>query len=206
MSCRKAFSLIELLVVVTIIGAMIALTTPSMSNILGGAKVSTGGETVFGALSNARQLAATKNREIEFRLIEMQNPDFPGTAKRIRAVQILEIRENGTYQVGKVRVLPSGVIIGSSSQMSSICALNNTQATASDPSIPRVDKDYSYRSFHFRPDGSLNLGILLPSVTNYFLTIYDEKFESQISGSTPPKNFATIQLEPATGAAVLYKP
>jgi hypothetical protein len=48
--------------------------------------------------------------------------------------------------------------------------------------------------------------ILPPTVTSYFLTLYDEKFQSKISGSTPPPNFATIQVEPSTGAATLYRP
>jgi hypothetical protein len=140
----------------------------------------------------------------------MKDPASPGfSGSQIRAVQILEIQETGTTPLGKPRVFPPGVIIGASPAMSSLCdaAMTNVAAAASDPRIPGVGTTYKYRSFRFRPDGSLNLKNLLPStVTNYFLTVYDEKFESQVSGSTPPKNFATIQLEPATGAAILYRP
>jgi len=204
---NRAFSLLELLVVIAIIGLLAAMTTPSLTSILGGSKINLGIETVNGAMSSARQLAVTKNREIEFRIIEMIDPAFPGSASQIRAVQILEIRENGTNPVGKPRVFPSGVIIGSGATMTSLAGLSNTPAASTDPKISGVGTSYNYRSFRYRPDGSLNLKSLLPStVTNYFLTIYDEKFQSRISGSTPPANFATIQLEPATGASILFRP
>jgi len=205
---KHAFSLIELLVVIAIIGLLASLATPALTGILGGSKINLGIESVSGALSTARQFAVTKNRDVEFRLIEMTDPTFPGTSNAIRAVQILEIRENATNPIGKPRSFPSGIIIGVTPVMSSLGALTNTAASASDPSIPGVGTTYKYRSFRFRPDGSINLKSKaeLSGTTNYFVTLYDEKFQSKISGNTPPPNFATIQLEPATGDATLYRP
>ncbi|MCX6971138.1 MAG: Verru_Chthon cassette protein D [Verrucomicrobia bacterium] len=205
-----AFSLIELLVVIAIIGLLASLALPSLAGILGGSKINLGVESVSGALSSARQLAVTKNRDVEFRLIEMTDPAFPGASNAIRAVQILEIREATTNPIGKPRVFPSGVIIGASPSMTSLCdaAVTNKSAVAgTDTAIPGIGTTYKYRSFRFRPDGSMNLKTILPpTVTNYFLTLYDEKYQSQVSGNTPPSNFATIQLEPATGASTLYRP
>ena len=204
---KRAFSLIELLVVIAIIGLLASLALPSLTGILGGSKINLGVESVNGALSSARQLAVTKNRDVEVRLIEMTDPTSPAAGNAIRAVQILEILETGTNPIGKPRVFPSGVIIGSSATMSSLGALTNVPATETDPKVPGVSS-YQYRHLRFRPDGSMNLKSKteLSGTTNYFLTLYDEKFQSQVSGNNPPPNFATIQLEPSTGAATLYRP
>lgn len=200
-----AFTLIELLVVVAIAGMLCALVLPSLSGIRGASNISMAVETVYGALTNARQLAATKDREIEFRLIEMKDPGAVYSDSRIRAVQILEVLENGSYRPGKVRMLPSGIVISGSSSWSSLSLLPDATPTDADPSLPRVGKTYQYRSFRFRSDGTLNLKSLLPSADTYHLTIYDQKFDSKATVDMPP-NYATIQLEPATGAAVLYRP
>lgn len=201
----SAFSLIELLVVIAIIAILAGLAMPSLTSTLGASKINLAVDSVSGTLSSARQLAVSRNRDIEFRLIEMNDPEISGTGPAIRAVQILEIRETSTNAVAKPRVFPTGVIIGSSAAMSSLGALANKDSVATDPKIPGVTS-YKYRSFRFRPDGSINLKSLIPAADNFFFTLYDEKFAGQISGNNPPANFATIQLEPATGAATLYRP
>jgi len=203
-SSRSAYTLIEILVVITIIGVLSTLALPSLTGIRGASNIGLAVETVQGALTNARQLAVTKNREIEIRLIEMADPSGPAARNQMRAVQILELRENGSYSAGKVRSLPSGTIIGASETVTSLSSLANVTASGSDSAIPRVSRDYKYRSFRFRPDGTLNLQSLLPSADSYFLTIYDEK--AKLGSSSLPPNYATIQLEPDTGAVVLYRP
>ncbi len=202
-----AFSLIELLVVVAIIGMLLVLSLPSLSGIMGGSKIGVATETVAGALSSARQLAAAKNREVEFRLITMKNPSFlSASSNAMRAVQILEVADGVLRPLGRPRVLPEGVIIGSSADMSSLAALTNANAVSTDSPISGVGTNYSYRVFRFRPDGSIDLKSRLtnPSDGKYFLTLFDEK--AAPSGNTPPSNFATIRLEPATGAYTVYRP
>jgi uncharacterized protein (TIGR02596 family) len=203
----SAFSLIELLTVVAIIGILISLTIPSLSGIMGGLKIGLAAETMAGALSTARHAAASKNRDVEVRLITMKNPELLASSNNeIRAVQLLELMESGNMKpLTKPRLLPSGVIIGSSTDMTSLSGLASANATTSDSPISGIGTAYSYKFFRFQSDGSADLNTRLsPPSGKYFLTIYDEKF--QPSGSTPPPNFASLMIIPATGAFSVYRP
>lgn len=203
----RAFSLIELLVVIAIIAVLMVLSLPAVSGIMGGSKVAVATETVAGTLSSARQLAAAKNREVEFRLITMKSPSFlSGSADEMRAVQILEVADGVLRPLGRPRVLPDGVIIGSSAGISSLAALATSNAVSGDSPISGIGTGYSYRAFRFRPDGSMDLKerLTTPNDDKYYLTLFDEK--TKPSGDTPPPNFATISLEPATGAYTVYRP
>ena len=193
----SGFTLVELLLVMAIIIAMTALMGPVISGILGGSQVSAGVETVQGALTTARQIAATKNRLVEFRLISMKDPANPLSSSAIRAVQILENRESGLTPIGKLRPLPSGIIIGTNTALTSLAALVTNNG---DMRLPNVGTGYTYGCFHFKQDGSTDLLTLVPG-TNAIMTLYDGKMPG-----TPPKNFATLMIEPATGTAVLYRP
>ena len=203
----SAFSLIELLVVLGIVGLLVTLTLPALTGIMGGSKVGLATETVAGALSSARQLATTRNREVQFRLITMKNPTFfAGSADEIRAIQILEVVDGVLRPLGRPRILPEGVIVGKAPAMNSLAELPALAAGSSDSRISGIGTGYSYQFFQFRPDGSLDLKTRLPSPSGgkYFLTLFDEKVPP--SGNTPPPNFATILLEPATGSYTVYRP
>lgn len=198
---KAAFSLLELLVVVAIIALLATIAIPSMASILGGSRLSYGTESVVGSVTTARQLAATKNRDIEVRLLSYADPARPDSTQAIRAIQILELAENGTNPIGKVRLLPSNIVISSDPELSSLAKLTERDSTPQDPQVSPVGRDYKVRAFRLKPDGSMNLARVLPaSVTNFFLTLHDEKVEPLSA------NFATIRLEPSTGSLTVFRP
>jgi uncharacterized protein (TIGR02596 family) len=183
------------------------IAVPTMTGIMGGSKVAVATEIVAGALSSARQLAVSANRDVEFRLITMRDPAFLSTSTpQIRALQVLEVTEGQLRPLSRPRLLPDGVIIGSGTGLTSLADLDDVAAAATDSRISGIGTTYTYRSFRFRPDGSLNLKMRLeyPNDDKYYFTIHDER--SPPSGDTPPPNFATFRLEPSTGAYTVYRP
>jgi uncharacterized protein (TIGR02596 family) len=201
---KSGFSLLELLVVIAIMAILFAFAARSPTGVLSGSRLSLGLETVFGTLTSARQHAVTKGRDVEVRLIEVSDPEQPGSNAQMRAVQVFEIGEAGLVPVGKVRWLPQNVIVNGNATLTSLSAIPLTDATAANaPEIPGIGHNYKFRSFRFRPDGSANLRALMTG-TDFFITIHDESNPLPATGI--PANFATIQIEPSTGAAVVYRP
>jgi uncharacterized protein (TIGR02596 family) len=201
---KSGFSLLELLVVIAIIAILSTLAARSLTGVLSGSRLNMGLETLFGTLTSARQHAVTKGRDVEVRLIEMIDPAQPGSTAQMRAVQVFEIGEAGMVPLGKVRRLPQNVIVNGNATLTSLSALPLTDATAANaPEIPGIGRNYKFRSFRFRPDGSANLRTLMTG-TNFFITIHDESTPLPTTGI--PANYATIQIEPSTGAAVIYRP
>jgi hypothetical protein len=72
-------------------------------------------------------------------------------------------------------------------------------APTKDPSIPGLGTSYRYVQFTFRPRGSLELNIQ----DNWFATVV---FARHASDSSPPANFATIQIDPVNGGVQVYRP
>ncbi len=201
---KKGFTLIELLVVMAIIALLAGLAISSMSGVTRGSQVTVGGDTIAGALSNARQLATSKSCKVQLRLIKMKDPSGLSTAEEIRAVQIIEAAETGLKRASRLRSLPQGVIVGSSAAMTSLADNSIKKGKPADIAIPGVGTDYEYYVLSFRPDGSIDFGSLATPNGGYFLTVYEEK--TPPSGSSPPVNFVTIKLEPSTGAFTVYRP
>lgn len=197
--------MVELLVVMAIIAILAAFAVPSMAGIARGANLSNGGEAVAGALSNARQLATSRNRAVEVRLVAMAAPENLSPGEEIRAIQIVEFAEDGAPAPGRLRTFPRGVI---ASQLPAMTSLASPAIRKDgDIDLPGAKKSaYKFFPFRFQPDGSLDLKQRLPSPSGgkYFLTLHEET--QPPSGNSPPANFITIQLEPATGSYSVYRP
>ena len=214
----RAFTLVELLVVISIMGILFTLIVPSFNGILGANRLGTASEMVLGSLSSARQLATTKNRQIQVRLLVFTNPDFPSlnspNNQQIRGIQLMQVEESGAVTgIEKPRLFPNGIISGTTlingTSMSTLAIGTGTNPTTSDPSVSTIGKNYSYYFFYVTPDGSFTRpDVNMPlSGSNYYLTLYDEKYFSVVTGSLKlPSNFSTIQIDPFTGDAILYQP
>ncbi len=184
---RKAFSLVELLIVIVIIGIITGFAVPAITGMLKSSQLTQASGQLVDTVALARQTAMSKNRTIEVRFYRYADNEIPGekptepATGHFRAMQTFEIAESGVLvPVSKVIALPDNIIMnpgvpggGMLSTIlgddrvsppqdppSMIVTKESKDATAkqTDPELPRgVGMNYDYVAFRFLPDGSTNL-------------------------------------------------
>ena len=201
----SGFSLLELLVVIAIMAIMAVLSSYAMRGVMAASQLTSATDSIVGTLTYARQAATTMSHDVEVRLLTLPGVTGAG-ASEIRALQLIEVTDAGKKQLGRTRFLPTGVMINSTPTLSTLARLPVENPGSGDPSLPEKGLAYTYRKFSFRPDGSTTLPLLIqnPPPDQFFLSVHQET--PGMSTSTLPPNFATIQIEPLTGAVTAYRP
>jgi uncharacterized protein (TIGR02596 family) len=196
-SGRRAFSLIEILVVIGLAVALMSIAAMSVNGIMIGARVSQSGQMVMDTISLARQEAVRSNREVQ--VIFLKIPLRTGGDPVWRGVQMRTVEETVTGRVVKVlnkaQILPPGMIISEDATLSPLLTadsmISGTITVGEHTNVP-------YRGIRFRPGGNLDSAV---TPTNNFLTL------NQLSDTaSPPTNYFTLQINPVTGAVRSYRP
>ncbi len=205
---RSAFSLIELVAVISIIIIIAAFAVPAANTILRGSQLTQAAQLISGQLSLARQQALTRNRSIEVRFFQYADGEQPGekpedpASGKFRAIQMFEVLENGVpIPLSKLERLPVSIVFNDEDLSTLIKDKTPEDPRPSDPELPRgVDRNYKYVSFRFRPDGSTDLN----PIKQWYITLHS--LTDEVSGSEPPPNFFTVQIDPVSGSTRNYRP
>ncbi len=190
--------------VIAIIVVMAALVVPSVGSILRGNEMNRAEQLLVQQLASARQTAIARNRRVEVRFYKFDNPDDTGSTQTFCALQSFLIDEtNAATPVGRLTRLPASVLMNESAANSTLLTLGDKSwAPPADPKIalPGVGTTYTAKTFQFRPDGSTSL---VPA-DKWFVTLHAAT--AGAAASAPPPNFATIQIDPVSGAVRSYRP
>ena len=213
-----AFSLIELIIVISVIVIIAAFTLPAMNTVLKGSQLSQGAGLIIGQLNIARQQAIARNKPVEVRFYRFADPEVPGedvttpATGKFRAMQLFQVQASGVaLPIDKLQTLPGGVIFAYSESkgLSSLIDKNTAYAPKKPglddkgaPRLPRgVDFNYEYLSFKFLQDGSTDRS----PTGQWFITLVGLN-EKIISPEVPPPNFFTVQVDPVSGVTKTYRP
>ena len=192
-----AFSLIELLVVISIIGILSAAAIGGLSNVARSSNLTSAAQRLGDQFALARQTAVARNLPVEVRIYDLPDYDLT-TGNLMRGIQLY--LSDGT-PVSRPLLFPQRVII-------------STNTTAS-PMIASMDSgtnkfssfgDRSYNSFTIRPNANLSVtNTNSLTDTNCFLTLHHDNDAKPDSGITPA-NFATVQINPVTSKVTILRP
>jgi len=186
---RHAFSLVELLIVVAIIGILAVLTIPAFITISDAKQITAANQSLSDGLRLARQLALVKSTPVEFRLWQIRPQD--GVRNSFCAYAYNQITDSGATNFSKTNYFAKGVSLSTGSSHKYTTLVTN--------GVVIINPQIRYARFNFRPDGSTDLN---PNL-KWFATFVRDR---EVTNSTLPKNYITLQIDPLNGNVSYYRP
>ena len=187
----RSFSLLELLVVVTVLAILLAIIMEGYAGVVQSTAVTTSAAMLDDALTQARANAVAQNMTVEVRIYDL--PPTVGGTPVYNAMQLHWLKPDGTTPaVASPLLLSPWVVIDPTATYSPLIA-SNPEAAMPDASDSRLNG--GTRVFHFLPDGSTDLN----QTTNWFMTV-------RAANQSASANWACLRVDPATGRAQVYRP
>ena len=206
----SAFTLMEMLVVLTVIGVLFAFSAPQLFSLLQASSITSAGSLVRNKLTQAQQIALSKNIDIEVRFFKFSDELQAQVDDEIRGFQFFKYNEEGdAVAISQFFRVQAPVIISNDSKLSTLLqAGNNGRSTTKGKfEIPlgggSNDREMTdFVAFRFRPDGSTDLPSRSAGNDTWHITLVKELSDQ----GEVPDNFYTVQINPYNGKISEYRP
>jgi uncharacterized protein (TIGR02596 family) len=201
----RGFSIVELVLVCAILMILAVISGPSLVQSLRGGQLTRAVDSVTSLMEQARLTALTRRQTVEVRFFSYQDPTLPGKPGGVHSAQSYVISDTGTAApLSRVILLPDAVVISTNTLLTTLWTLSPWTQSIPPISIPRAGGTFDCRSIRFSPQGLTSLAGNA-SQPSWCLTLLNVK-DDAANAFAPPRNFATLVLDPYNGTVRTYRP
>lgn len=215
---RSAFSLIELMVVLGVVGLLLAFAAPNLLSLISATSLTGEGQVLRNQLTYAQQIAISKSADVEVRFFRM--PDFANarTDEAFRGFQLYQYNVNGElapissfFRIRSPVAIHEGLSTLLDVRAGSASAQDRrfgfSAPTAGRGQVPAGERgtmrDSEYVAFRFRPDGSTDLPFRTSSEDTWYITLVQGEGATQ---NASPANYLCLQVNPYNGQVSEFRP
>lgn len=214
----EAFSLIEMMVVLGIVGLLLAFAAPNLFSLISSNTLTGEGTVLRNQLTYAQQIAVSKNADVEVRFFKM--PDFAAAQpeEAFRAYQLYQYNQEGQLEpISTFFRIKAPVAVHD--ELSTLLNTRSGGATSVDKAYgfdsPRADQTDAptgeggsmrptpYVAFRFRPDGSTDLPYRTGNRDTWYITLVQGEGALK---TDDPDNYLCLQVNPYNGQVSEFRP
>ena len=214
---EKAFSLIELMVVLGVVGLLLAFAAPNLFSLISSNSLTGEGTVLRNQLTYAQQIAISKNADVEVRFFRSADLSNAQPEEAFRSYQLFQYNVQGELApISNFFKIKAPVAVHDS-----LSTILNPQENTSDKdkkfgfaSPTRGDglsptgaggalKSTPYVAFRFRPDGSTDLPFRTSGGDTWYITLVQGEGALK---ADDPDNYLCLQVNPYNGQVSEFRP
>jgi len=215
-AASRAFTLIEVLVVVAMIALIVAAMAPMVFSSLVSTRLTSAGRRSAGSSRWRASWRSPATSPWRFDSTNMKTRSLPGrsllTAPSLSCRSATARRGCQRFageQLTDTYFLPSGIVLGSSQSLSPTLASGSIPSNQDLEKVIKRANNARYKAFQINPDSSTNLTVLMggtyrPDIT--YFTVAEERVLSDDNGEIPKKLFRLCRSNPDTARTSTYRP